>query len=137
MRLPTPRSLFDWPDLRSETLSAANKAFPLATLGAALYRAGRFQEAIRSLEGGQVWLEARAFLAMSHARMGHRNEARRWLDRIPDGPAGQAPAMEDDLRRVAWDLSTYFWELRLRLLRREAEALILFDPIFPDDPFAR
>ena len=45
--------------------------------------------------------------------------------------------MEDDLRRVAWDLSTYFWELRLRLLRREAEALILFDPIFPDDPFAR
>jgi len=28
-------------------------------------------------------------------------------------------------------------ELELRLLRSEAEALILYDPVFPADPFAR
>jgi tetratricopeptide (TPR) repeat protein len=57
-------------------------------LGAALYRAGRFQEAVRSLEKGiqprggssspQVW----AFLAMAHHRLGHHVEAKRWLDEL-------------------------------------------------------
>jgi hypothetical protein len=31
-----------------------------------------------------------------------------------------------------------FWaELGIRLLRAEAEAVVLYDPAFPDDPFAR
>jgi hypothetical protein len=60
----------------------------LNTLGAALHRAGRFQEAISRLEEGirkrdgtslpQDW----AFLSMAHQRLGHRREARRWLDRL-------------------------------------------------------
>ena len=99
----------------------------LNTLGAALYRAGRFEDAIHRLEDGirlrigasvpQDW----AFLAMAHHRLGHRDEARRWLDRFRD----RQP--EPD---AIWD------ELEIRLLRSEAEAVILYDQIFPADPFA-
>jgi tetratricopeptide (TPR) repeat protein len=102
----------------------------LNTLGAALYRAGRFTEAVRRLEEGMqrrivVSSEsAGVFLAMAHHRLGHRDEARRRLDRFRD-------------RRPR--LASYaFWdELEIRLLRAEAEAVVLWDPIFPADPFAR
>ena len=60
----------------------------LNTLGAALYRAGRFEEAIRrlnesiqALDGGDV-PKGFAFLAMAHHRLGHRDEAKRWLDKL-------------------------------------------------------
>jgi tetratricopeptide (TPR) repeat protein len=107
-----------------------NKPNYLNTLGAALYRAGRYHEAIRSLEEGirlqsgagvpQDW----AFLALAHHRLGHRDEARRWLDRLRQHQPSHDPAA--------------FWhELEVRLLRSEAEAVILYDPAFPDDPFAR
>ncbi len=39
--------------------------------------------------------------------------------------------------RTDWGLWTYFRELKLHLLLREAEAVVLYDPIFPADPFAR
>jgi serine/threonine protein kinase/tetratricopeptide (TPR) repeat protein len=58
----------------------------LNTLGVALYRAGRYREAIDRLDestkahprGGDPgdWL----FLAMAHHRLGHTDEARRWYD---------------------------------------------------------
>jgi tetratricopeptide (TPR) repeat protein len=115
---------------------AVRGAFPfdkpacLNTLGAALYRAGRYDEAIRRLEEG---IQARsgmslppdwAFLAMAHHRLGHRDAARRWLEKLQDRP----PVAD----------SADFWiELEVRLLRSEAEAVILYDPVFPDDPFAR
>jgi tetratricopeptide (TPR) repeat protein len=105
------------------------KAQVLNTLGAALYRAGRFDEAIRRLREGiqlrdgtsvpQDW----AFLAMAYFRLGDRDEARRWLDRFRGYPPDADPAK-------FWD------ELEIRLLRSEAEALILYDPVFPADPFA-
>jgi WD40 repeat protein/serine/threonine protein kinase/tetratricopeptide (TPR) repeat protein len=101
------------------------------TLGAALYRAGRFDEAIRRLEealkargGGQGHPTDWACLAMAHHRLGHRAEARRWLDRLRDDQAIANPAR-------SWD------EVEIRLLRSEAEAVVLYDPAFPDDPFAR
>jgi eukaryotic-like serine/threonine-protein kinase len=98
------------------------------TLGASLYRAGRFEDAIERLKEAihirdgtstpQDWV----FLAMAHQRLGHHEEARRWLDRFRD----RQPNPEA------------FWaELGIRLLRSEAEALVLYDPIFPADPFAR
>jgi tetratricopeptide (TPR) repeat protein len=106
------------------------KADALMTLGAALYRAGRCDEAIRQLEeaiplrrGTSVPLDW-PFLAMAHHRLGHRDEARRWLDRLRERQPGTDPAR-------FWD------ELELRLLGSEAETLILYDPAFPDDPFAR
>ena len=61
---------------------------------------------------------------MAHHRLGQRAEARRWLDRLREHQPSTDP--------------TQFWdELAIRLLRSEAEALILYDPVFPDDPFAR
>jgi tetratricopeptide (TPR) repeat protein len=111
------------------------KPTALNTLGAALYRAGRFDEAIRRLEesvkavNGQGWWADWAFLAMAHHRLGHRQEARFWLDK---------------LRAFPWsptdypDRTAYIWsDLGIRVLLREAEALIVYDPIFPADPFAR
>jgi hypothetical protein len=63
------------------------------------------------------------FLALAHHRLGQHAEAHAWLDRLrtyqPDGSDG-----------------AYWNELEICLLRREAEAVILYDPIFPADPFA-
>jgi predicted Zn-dependent protease len=102
-----------------------NPAF-LTTLGAALYRSRRFDEAIHRVEEG-IKLSSEssaaadwAFLAMAHHRLGHRDEALRWLARFQNG----APNSDS------------FWDAEDRLLRAEAEAVILYDPIFPADPFA-
>jgi tetratricopeptide (TPR) repeat protein len=109
-----------------------NKANALNTLGAALYRAGQYHEAIRRLEEA---VQARGgaeasipddweFLALTHHRLGHRDEARRWRDRLREHQPSTDPAR-------FWD------ELWICLLRSEAEAVILYDPVFPEDPFAR
>ena len=64
-----------------------------------------------------------AFLAMAHDRLGHHAEARRWLERLRNHQPSVDP--------------TEFWrEVLIRLLRSEAEAVILYDPVFPADPFA-
>jgi tetratricopeptide (TPR) repeat protein len=101
----------------------------LNTLGATLYRAGRFDEALRRLEEaikqrGKTSTPADwAFLAMAHMRLGHRAQARRWLERLRDYQPSAKLAQWSD-------------ELALSLVRREAEAMVLYDPVFPDDPFA-
>jgi tetratricopeptide (TPR) repeat protein len=108
----------------------AQKSTYLNTLGAALYRAGRFREAIARLEEGirrrgdrsfpQDW----AFLGLAHHRLGQDAEAHSWLDRLRTYRPSEGP--QD------------FWnELEIRLLHREAESVILQDPAFPSDPFAR
>jgi tetratricopeptide (TPR) repeat protein len=104
----------------------------LNTLGAALYRAGRYDEAIRRLEeavqarggAGASIPDDWEFLALTHHRLGHRDEARRWLDRLRE-------------HRPSEEAGRFWDELWIRLLRSEAEAVILYDPAFPDDPFAR
>jgi WD40 repeat protein/serine/threonine protein kinase/tetratricopeptide (TPR) repeat protein len=108
---------------------AAQKPAYLNTLGAALYRAGRFQEAISHLQegirkrGDESFPQDWSFLALAHHQLGHHAEARTWLDRLrtyqPNGSDG-----------------AYWNELEIHLLRRDAEAVILYDPIFPTDPFA-
>ena len=99
----------------------------LITLGAALYRAGRYEDVIRRLEEA---IQARreqatgwAFLAMAHYRLGHREQALRWLEQLQ-----QRQRSADSTQ--SWD------ELEVSLLSREAEAVILYDPIFPAEPFA-
>jgi len=108
----------------------AKKHDALNTLGAALYRAGRFEEAIRRLQegakrgGGTYFLVDWPFLALAHHRLGHFEEAHRWLDRFRDYGPDKAPGE--------------FWHaLQIDLLRSEAEAVVLWDPIFPADPFVR
>jgi WD40 repeat protein/serine/threonine protein kinase len=102
----------------------------LNTLGAGLYRAGRFAAAIDRLEeavrlqGGVGLPKIWAFLAMAHHGLGQRDEARRWLVRLREHRPSTRPAQ--------------FWnELETRLLRSEAEALIVGDAAFPADPFTR
>jgi len=110
--------------------SQPEKAYYLNAFGAALYRAGRYDEAIRRLEegsrlrGGLGQPEDWAFLAMAHHRLGHRDEAQPWLDRLRDHQPSADP--------------TRFWyDLEIRLLRSEAEAVVLYDPAFPANPFAQ
>jgi tetratricopeptide (TPR) repeat protein len=102
----------------------------LRTLGAALYRARRFEESIRCLEdsirkrNGESLPQDWVFLALAHHQLGHRAEALRWLDRLQAYKANEKPDA--------------FWnELEIRLLRCEAEGVILYDPVFPTDPFAQ
>ena len=57
-------------------------------------------------------------------RLGHHDESRRWLDRFRNYKPNADP--------------NQFWEeLEIRLLRGDAEAVVLYDPTFPADPFAR
>jgi WD40 repeat protein/tetratricopeptide (TPR) repeat protein len=101
----------------------------LNTYGAALYRAGRYEEAVKKLEegiskgDGKSVPEDWVFLAMAHHTLGHREQARRWLDRFRD-------------YQDSGDPESLWGELVIRLLRCEAEAVVLWDPIFPADPFA-
>jgi predicted Zn-dependent protease len=56
-------------------------------LGAALYRAGQPEDAVRALDeavhlqgaDGSVW--AKLFLALAHQRLGHAHEVKRWRDK--------------------------------------------------------
>jgi tetratricopeptide (TPR) repeat protein len=95
------------------------------TLGAVLYRAGRYADAVKRLEeaikvhgkGGTAgdWV----FLALAHHRLGHAEEARRWLDKVvreQDRPPGP---LKKSQPRQSWITRT-----QERLLRLEAEGLL-------------
>jgi WD40 repeat protein/Tfp pilus assembly protein PilF len=102
------------------------------TLGAALYRAGLFQEAVQRLEesmklhvaGGRFsdWV----LLAMAHHRLGHAALARQWLDRSVQWLDQSTPDKPRDASLgapVPWNM----W-LQAQCLRHEAEALIRGSP---------
>jgi WD40 repeat protein/tetratricopeptide (TPR) repeat protein len=112
---PDPARLKTWGE------QAVPKAFLRDSIvGIALYRAGRFEEAVRRLDIGIAATGPYAvgsdylFLAMAHQRLGHRREARQQLDQ-----AAQWIADEDQGPPLSWDQ-----RLLDHLLRREAEALI-------------
>ena len=107
------------------------------------YRAGHFDQAIQYLEesirayiaGGYAGgsdLEPGLRLALAQSRLGHTQAGTRLHGQIP----ACLKRVEDTKSDGAVSLSTTDW-LPLQLLRREAEALILYDPVFPADPFAR
>jgi serine/threonine protein kinase/Flp pilus assembly protein TadD len=89
--------------------------------GRARYRIGEFQAAVERLkEGGNEDLLDCFFLAMAHHRLGHADEARRYLDKGTQlaTPADNTP--ENVLSRKA-----------VQLLRREAETLLKGKPSKP------
>jgi tetratricopeptide (TPR) repeat protein len=130
--IQVPDTLDDWTPLvvlAEKHLAADRENFPrLTALGAALYRAGRYEEAARWLTQAEsafrkandpakstasTWL----FLAMAHQRLGHAEQAREWLAKAVreiDHP----PAERAQLNRL------WYRQLTLRLLRSEAEALL-------------
>jgi serine/threonine protein kinase/Tfp pilus assembly protein PilF len=139
--------------LREDALADKAPLLPLARVaapswhkgayvrGAALYRARRYEEAVRCFEAEakafrhRVW--SWAFLAMAHCRLGHADEARRclaeavsWMDK-----ANQQELDELTGTQPAWG----GWEepfLSL-LLVREAEALLREAGLKPPEPTAR
>jgi WD40 repeat protein/serine/threonine protein kinase/tetratricopeptide (TPR) repeat protein len=92
------------------------KAGILNTLGAVLYRAGRFRDAIDRLNEGikltgtQGGVHDWIFLAMAHYRLGETAGARKFLAR--------AMQYQPEEKGRLWD------ELEIDVLRREAQALI-------------
>jgi tetratricopeptide (TPR) repeat protein len=86
-------------------------------LGGALYRAGQFGSAVQRLtavdenSGTADRTMALLFLAMSHARLGHAQEARQWLAKASEQNVGN-PALRWDQRLI------------LQHLRQEAESLV-------------
>jgi hypothetical protein len=76
-------------------------------------------------------LQNRLVLAMAHQRLGHPQQARAFLDRVHRS----WDRVQSSKRDGAVTLFSVDW-LPLQLFRREADAMILYDPIFPADPFA-
>jgi serine/threonine protein kinase len=110
----------------------------LRALGAATYRAGRFEEAIGHLSDALKPLPAQSgafpssapdsepltwlFLAMAHQRLGHSKNAREWRDKAVasiEQIVQERPADGSYRRRIRWTDRH-----ALRVLRHEAEALI-------------
>jgi WD40 repeat protein/serine/threonine protein kinase len=100
---------------------AEQKRFALNTLGAALYRAGRIEEAIARLNesvkasGGSGVPQDWVFLAMAHHKKGNADEARRWLEKVRAYVNDEKTAFSTDL-------------VETRFLLREAEALLREQP---------
>jgi tetratricopeptide (TPR) repeat protein len=115
-------------------------------LGAALFRAGRIEQAIvrfeESLAIEPEWPNSglNAYgLALAHSRLAHADEARRWLERanswlnpLDKTYASEAPDLLSGQPSVP--VSFEFW-VYAQALRREAAAPVL-DTSFPSDPFA-
>ena len=129
--------------LREDALSDMARLLPLArvaapwghdgaySLGKALYRAGRYEEAVKLLDeaaktfrpGAAEW----SFLAMAHHRLGHADEARaclakaaRWIDE-----ANRQTEIDLSGSRPAW--GDWYEPLVCLLLLREAEELLKQD----------
>jgi hypothetical protein len=107
-------------------------------LGAAHYRAGHYDEAIRCLgeSNAGIWGEDRKaqnrlVLAMAYQRLGESTKARALISEV----AEMWNIIEAEKVDGAVSMPTTDW-LPLQIYRREAEALIR-DAGFPADPFAR
>jgi tetratricopeptide (TPR) repeat protein len=128
-----PDSVKDWDrpvQLAETALRSQSKSHRYITsLGSILYRAGRFEQALRRLEEanaafaktGQAERSSPAytwfFLAMTHQRLSHPEQGRKWLDK-----AIEQMAQEVKETSVPWNR-----RLTLQLLRRETESLLGVD----------
>jgi WD40 repeat protein/serine/threonine protein kinase len=123
-----PERVIRWAE---RAVASSLNGWNLHTLGVAHYRAGRLDEAIKRLEesnagdwGEQGRMQNRLVLAMAHQRLGHLAQARALLDAVTRWWSGIEAARIDGA--VAMPLTDW---LPLQLFRREAEALILGDPV--------
>jgi serine/threonine protein kinase/tetratricopeptide (TPR) repeat protein/WD40 repeat protein len=99
------------------------------TLGLAYYRAGRFDEAVRQLSelaALKEWPLAWPVLALAHHRLGHVEEARKWLAMADQW---SEKVTRDNLKAPAFNLArhcdVWVWEwVQFEVFQREAEVLI-------------
>jgi Flp pilus assembly protein TadD len=99
----------------------------LTTLGIVLYRMGRFDVAVQRLNEADAlrspthdvrhWF----WLAMCHARLGHTDEARQWLDK---GTKWVKQSLQRNPREATDPPPAWVQRLVLQHLHREAEALL-------------
>ena len=131
-----PDATADWPSVVALAEKAANRNPNrwgyVCVLGAVLYRAGRFEEAVQRLTQADqlakddylVPAEPWFFLAMAHHRLGHGEESKKWL--------GNAVAWtENALREHEQGVKEFPWipAIKVKLLRQEAEALLKSGPV--------
>jgi tetratricopeptide (TPR) repeat protein len=121
-----------------QAVASDKKPWYLHVLGAAHYRAGHFGEALKRLEESnsrywneQAGMQNRLVLAMTYQRLGDVTRARAELDEVMKWWNGLEAAKTHE----AIAMPTTDW-LPLQILRREAEAVVLYDPVFPADLFA-
>ena len=110
--------------VQSDPQSARN----LNTLGAVLYRAGRFNEALAHLSEAAARIQEPSeasnmspaytwyFLAMAHAKVGHEEQARQYLDKAN---AWTEKVLDDDENLPPWNRRA-----TLELFRKEAGSLL-------------
>jgi WD40 repeat protein/tetratricopeptide (TPR) repeat protein len=135
-----PEQVIRWAET---ALQSGRPPWYLHVVGAAHYRAGNLDQAIKWLEesnaafirfnsGDNYKLQNSLVLAMAHQRSSRAAQARAQLADVHRYWKRLEAARTDD----AVSMPTVDW-LPVQLLRREAEAMILHDPIFPADPFAK
>jgi tetratricopeptide (TPR) repeat protein len=122
-----PAQLVNFMESAIERVDSANKSVLLNTLGLALYRAGRFDDAVTAIHQSMDanansregivtdWL----ILAMAHHQLGRPDQSRHWLEKSIAWleELGKNASQKDG--EPAWDERIEF-----RLLRAEAESLI-------------
>ncbi len=108
--------------------------------GLANLRAGRFDEAVKSFElslaDPRHWLDVNNWLglALAHHHLGHAALARRWYKQASDWIDQRQRQRAGGSVAYVLPGSLTDW-VEILVLRREAEALIIHDPVFPADPF--
>jgi WD40 repeat protein/serine/threonine protein kinase/tetratricopeptide (TPR) repeat protein len=115
---------------RAEKAQTENRCSPV-TLAGVLYRAGRLMEAVAVLQqaardyspGYSEHVEL--LLALAHHRLGHVEEARRWLQKTDKGIErfAREALRPDRASEVSWSE-----RVQLSILRREVEAVLKPNP---------
>ena len=122
-------------------VAAPNWHFGTYARGAALYRAGRYEDSVRCFEAAAKAFRPRpwdwCFLAMGHSRLGHADEARRCLAEAVAWMEEANRQELDDLTgtRPAW--GGWNEPIVSPLLVREAEALLREAGQMPPDATGR
>ena len=134
-----PDALSDWATAvalaEKAVQSDPKSAFYLNTLGAVLYRAGRFDEALARLSEADALVQEPSeasksspaytwfFLAMTQHRLGHADEAKQWLDKAVAWTDKTFAEADQGTADLSWNR-----RLTLKLLRDEATALLGVTP---------
>ena len=118
---------------RAVTANPDNIRYGLG-LGAMLYRAGNFDEALEALNrSDKSKASSRTspaygwyFLAMTHHKLGDESQAKEWFDKAVTRAETELDETQDDRAPVAWNR-----RLTLELLRQEAEKLLGIPTVAP------